>query len=103
MKTFYTLFFISATIVFFSCYSDKYDKLYPVSTCKTDSVTFSGTISPILQSNCTLSGCHDATASGGVMLTSYAGAHIVAADGRLVGVTTHASGYSPMPKNMPQL
>jgi hypothetical protein len=41
--------------------------------CDSDSVYFSMQILPILQSNCGMSGCHDAgTASDGVVLTSYA-------------------------------
>jgi hypothetical protein len=40
--------------------------------CDSDSVYFSMQILPILQSNCAMTGCHDAgTASDGVVLTSY--------------------------------
>ena len=94
---------IGATMVFSACYWDKADQLYAVSACNTDSVTFSGTIKPILDNNCALSGCHDATASGLVTLNNYNGAKTVALDGRMVGAINHASGYSPMPKNQPKL
>lgn len=41
--------------------------------CDSDSVYFNMQILPILQSNCAMTGCHDAgTASDGVVLTSYA-------------------------------
>ena len=89
-----------------ACYQDKKDQLYPAPDggCDTTmAATYSGVVKPILQSNCALSGCHDATASGGVNLTGIAGAQTIATDGRLVGVINHASGYLPMPKDAAKL
>lgn len=92
-----------------ACYQDKKDKLYPAPEgsgggCDTTmAATYSGVVKPILQSNCALSGCHDASASGGVNLTGVAGAQAIATDGRLLGVIRHASGYMPMPKNAAKL
>jgi len=44
----------------------------PVSTCNPDSVYFASQVMPIISSNCTMSGCHDAiTHADGVNLTSY--------------------------------
>ncbi len=64
--------------------------------CDLSNVTFSNTVQPILQNNCT--GCHSGSApSGGVLLTSYANVKKVADDGRLVGVVSHASGFKSMP------
>ena len=89
-------------IISAGCYNDKADLLYPAGTCKTDSVTYSGTIKPILNQNCALSGCHnDASAMDGVKLENYDGAKAIAVDGRLVGVVTHA--IAPMPKDRPKL
>ena len=92
---------------FSSCYNDKAELLYPTSTCKSDSVTFSGVVGPILMVNCaSADGCHktaDAATSGGVSLDNVAGAQVVANNGKLVGVITHATGYSQMPKNLPKL
>ena len=89
-----------------SCYNDKAELLYPT-TCKSDSVTFSGIVGPILMVNCaSADGCHktaDAATSGGVSLDNVAGAQVVAANGKLLGVINHATGFNPMPKNLPKL
>lgn len=72
------------------------------STCDTSAYTYSGTISVILETNCT--GCHNsANTSGGVNLATYAGAKVVALNGSLVGAVTHAPGYVGMPLNAPML
>lgn len=64
--------------------------------CDTTLFTFSGVIKPIIDQNCV--GCHNATnTSGGVRLDSHQAIASVAADGRLIGVITHAAGYIPMP------
>ncbi|QEC66742.1 hypothetical protein FRZ67_05275 [Panacibacter ginsenosidivorans] len=71
-------------------------------TCDTTQYTYSGTISGIFETNCI--GCHSTNnASGGIDLSTYAGASVVALNGRLVGAVTHAPGYSPMPQNAPML
>ena len=91
-------------LVLSGCYNDKADLLYPAGGCNTDNVTYSGTVKAILTQNCALSGCHNAaSAMAGVMLDDVAGAQAIAQDGRLVGVITHASGFSPMPKDRPKL
>jgi mono/diheme cytochrome c family protein len=76
--------------------------------CDTSGVTFSGTIWPsIIQKHCL--GCHSgATASGGIHLENYndvkAAAMVPPGQyGSLLGVISHASGNSPMPKNQPKL
>lgn len=72
------------------------------STCDTSAYTYSGTISGILETNCT--GCHNSSnTSGGVDLSTYAGAKVVALNGSLVGAVTHAPGYVGMPLNAPML
>jgi uncharacterized membrane protein len=44
----------------------------PVSTCSPDSVYFASQVLPVISSNCTMSGCHDAiTHADGVNLTTY--------------------------------
>ncbi len=86
-----------------SCYNDNYEELYP-NPCNTDSVTYSGTVSPILVTNCaSASGCHkskavDPTNFTVVELDQYAGAK-AAAGGNLLNVINHVSGFSAMPKN----
>jgi hypothetical protein len=81
-----------------SCYYDNHELLNPSSSCDTTTVTYSGTVNPILTANCT--GCHSgANAPNGVKLDAYNFVKIQAGNGFLVGVITHASGFSPMPKN----
>lgn len=70
--------------------------------CDTTTVTFSGTIQPILNAYCV--GCHDADSpSGGISLTAYLGTGSndgivdVAGDGRLLGAIQGVYGYEPMP------
>jgi hypothetical protein len=66
-------------------------------SCDSSKFTFSGTIQPLLNTNC--KGCHNSTgASGGVNLDSYNGVKVVASDGRLLGVTKQLAGYPAMPR-----
>jgi hypothetical protein len=83
-----------------ACYNDKSDKLYPApAVCDTTNVTYSGTISAIMATNCTLSGCHDAaTQSGTYRFDTYDGVKKPITNGRLIGAITHASGFTQMPQ-----
>ncbi|MBL0357793.1 MAG: hypothetical protein IPP72_13310 [Chitinophagaceae bacterium] len=62
---------ISAT----GCYYDKEALLYPGSNqvvdCATISAKFSTDVSPLIAGKCATSGCHDATASGGLIFQNY--------------------------------
>lgn len=80
------------------CADDNEEDLNPKPTdCDTSAVTFSGTVNAILQNN-GCKNCHSAaTASGGVILDSYAEVKKRAEEGRLLGAISHASGYTPMP------
>ena len=61
-----------------------------------NSVTFSGTIWPIMQTSCT--GCHTgASAGGGIILANYANVQTVAANGSLMN-SLRGTGVSIMPK-----
>jgi len=65
--------------------------------CDTTNVTFSKTISPMIQTNC--QGCHsNSNPSGGINLQGYTNVKTYADFGSLLGSITHASGFSPMPK-----
>jgi len=66
--------------------------------CDTVNITYSGTIWPIIQDNCT--GCHTgASAGSGIQLVDHATIAAAAGpNGRLFGSITHASGYQQMPK-----
>jgi hypothetical protein len=77
------------------CFADNYEKLHPVKStpakCDTTGViSFASRVEPIFQANCLL-GCHSASsASGGVILDSWAGAKRPAANGQLVSAVTHS-------------
>lgn len=78
---------------------------YPDPTCDTANVTFSGSISPLLQSRCL--SCHSnsaAAASGGnIKLENFSDIKGYADKGRLVGAINHSNGYSAMPKGSSKL
>lgn len=68
------------------------------SACDDSNVTFSKTVAPILNKSCI--GCHNPNfVSGGVILSTFNGASIVAINGKLAGTISHAPGFSPMPKS----
>lgn len=67
------------------------------SDCDTTNITFSGTISLIMNAFCT--GCHDASSpAGGINLTSYGGVSAEASNGKLYGSVAHLPGYLSMPQ-----
>jgi cytochrome c5 len=94
----YSLFIVAILVIFFaSCYYDNVEALYPslTSTCDTTNVTYSGTIAPILSSNCT--SCHSGGApSGSITLTSYANVQTLAASGALMNALK-GTGVPAMP------
>lgn len=73
-----------------------------IPACDTVNMRLSSNVLPILTSNCF--GCHgNGRAMGGVNLDTYANIRQTATSGSLLGVITHASGFSPMPKNAAKL
>lgn len=78
----------------------------PVATCSPDTVYFQNTISPLVISNCAMSGCHDAIShKDGLNLTTYAGIMGLvkagnAAGSKLISITTTTSSdiMPPPPK-----
>lgn len=86
-----------------SCYYDKAYVLSPgLEPCDTTSFTYAAEVKPIMLQYCM--DCHSTdNHSAGVILDTYEGTKIIANDGRLLGVINHQSGFSPMPKNAPQL
>ena len=94
-------------ITFSACYYDKKDQVYPqviVSSCDTTNVTYSVTVTNILNSNCTT--CHGANANSlgaGIVLNSYATVKPYIDNGRLVNSILQNGSASPMPKNMPKM
>jgi uncharacterized membrane protein len=57
------------------CYADKEELLYPGSVqaidCSTTAAKFAADVQPIISAKCAISGCHDASASGGVIFQTY--------------------------------
>ncbi len=65
--------------------------------CDTATFTFSGAVSPMMNTYC--KGCHNpASLGGGVDLSTYAGTKASALTGKLLGSIQHAAGVSAMPK-----
>lgn len=91
-----TTFFLLAGLS--SCYYDKADVLYPnTSNCDTSAVSYNKQLVPLFQQQCY--GCHDASsASGGIVMGTYAADKAIALNGKLYGSVSYASGYSPMPQ-----
>lgn len=85
---------------FTACYYDKEDLLYGTPAPCTDTtgtISYQTKVVPILQTNCY--GCHSGSApSGGQLMGTYAADKTMAQNGKLLGVITHATGFSPMPK-----
>jgi hypothetical protein len=80
-----------------SCRYDNAEELYPVCN-DTATVTYNGTIVPILQANCYR--CHgigSSSGSGDIILQDYNVLKTFAADGRFYGNAAHLPGYIPMP------
>lgn len=70
------------TIVSLSgCYYDSEEVLYPETFCDLNSVTWSGTIEPIIAGECALPGCHVPGGDGAGHFTSYAGVKAKVEDG----------------------
>ena len=90
-------------IIMNSCYYDNDEDLYKnlqTVTCDTTNVTYSGSVAPLMQSNCVV--CHSSTsAGGGYAFDSYDAVSSVLSDGlnsRFWGSINQLSGYSPMPQ-----
>lgn len=96
----YVLLLICGLVSLTACYYDKEDLLYGPSLPCTDStgtISYASKVVPILQSSCY--GCHSgATPSGGQAMGTYTTDKAMAANGKLIGTITHATGFSPMPK-----
>lgn len=98
MKPLPLILILTLLTVFSGCYYDIEEELYPnAAACDTSGITYSGTVSVIMQQNCL--SCHSsASAQGNVVLATYNDVKAYAQSGALVGVIKHSSGYSPMPK-----
>jgi mono/diheme cytochrome c family protein len=108
MKFIKYLFLIGMVLFLFNaCYYDKKDQVYPqvvVAACDTANVTYSVTVTNILNANCT--SCHGTNANtlgAGIFLNSYASLKPYISSGRLVNSILQNGSASPMPKNMAKM
>jgi len=71
----YTFLLSGLLFIFGSCYYDKEELLYPGSVtavdCSTVTAKFATDVQPIISTKCAISGCHDNSASGGVILQTH--------------------------------
>ena len=96
-----------AVFIIFSCGGDeasnKYTDAANCSAITSATNNYSTTIKPILDNNCAFGGCHDAvTASEGIVLSDYANAKKVFADGKALCSINH-DGCEPMPQDADKL
>lgn len=103
------LIFVLLLITFLigSCYYDSNESLYPqvAAACDTSNVTYSASVTRILNSNCMV--CHSnsqaGSLGGNIKLENFADVKTYATNGRLYGAIAHLNGYSPMPKGASKL
>ena len=66
---------VLVTALLGSCYYDKADLLYPGGSsfvdCTTVPASFSANVKPMIINQCSSSGCHDISASGGLTFSNY--------------------------------
>lgn len=53
----------SVALIFFGCYTDKEEELYPNSDCDIANVTYANNIKQLVENRCATSGCHVAGAT----------------------------------------
>lgn len=81
-----------------SCYYDNEVTLYGTgggSVCDTTTVTYSGTIAPIMASNC--NSCHTVSSGNGVITTDYTDLKVIVTNGKLVKSVNWTAGAIQMP------
>lgn len=83
-------------IVLFACKKD----IAPAATCPTI-ISYANNLKPIIDVNCSTSGCHDVSASGGYDLSAYSG--VSANADVILHVINQEPGYNPMPQGLPKL
>lgn len=102
-KTLYSLSIFSFfVLVFQSCTSSNEQELrWAVIYCEDSLVSFDTSILPMMNTSC--NSCHSGSSpSGNVRLDNYNDVKTYAANGALMGVINHSSGFSPMPIGKPK-
>lgn len=85
----------SAVVLIAACTKDKVEvKEDAISVCDTE-ISYANTIEPLINANCSTSGCHDASTSGGYVFTSHA--EVSANADIILNVINHDQGVTAMP------
>lgn len=102
MKIILKIFMVLLIASIAGCYYDSEERLYPklYDPCDDDDVTFSVTVTTILQP---CQACHSNSAAsrgegGGISLQNYTDVMTVVKNGRLMGSVKHSNGFVPMPE-----
>jgi hypothetical protein len=95
-----TIFFglLALGLMLQSCYYDNEVYLYGPgggSACDTTNVTYSGTIAPLMASNC--NSCHSASTGNGVNTSDYTNLKLIVTNGKLVKSVNWTAGAIQMP------
>lgn len=102
MKAFTHRLMLPALLLIAGCYYDVEEEIYPRTGCQTEDLSYTRDIAPLLQRQCL--DCHRASANfGNVTLEGYDNVLRYVESGQLLGVIRHEPGFSPMPKDRPQL
>lgn len=95
-------FVLFCLVSFHSCKTDNAEELYPnPPVCDTVNMKFSANVSPILNANCAISGCHttaNKNNAAGYAYDSYSETMNSVNNGKLLKSIKHEAGTSQMPK-----
>jgi hypothetical protein len=103
-KRLLTLSMFAGMVAFTACKKDAVDYAAQA-TCTGSVPTYTSDIASILNTNCALSGCHNAnSAKEGINLSAYeaASSQFINNSNNLISIH-HGSGAKPMPEGRPQL
>ncbi len=104
---FFSTLFAAFLVAGSGCTFENEEEFYADLQCDTVTVTYSASVSPIIQNACYA--CHSSatanTAGAGINLEGYSALKALVVDntGLLVGSIRHLVGFSPMPKSAPKL
>ena len=102
LKTNFFALLLGSLVLSSGCTYNNEEELYPIDTCDTTHVTYSGTIAPIIMQNCFE--CHNAGSPiSGIPLEGYQNLKNMVDAGRVIGALRHQPGFSFMPKDRPSL
>jgi len=101
MRNYLALFFMSICCT--GCYYDHADLVYPQTTCSITNVTYSKSVTAILNASCY--SCHsgNAPAGGGIILSNYTSLKVYVSNNQLMGSISHNGSVPAMPLNGSQL